>query len=47
MRAASDQLDCLQGEWLGRGTLGRERSAGLNDVSFKVHTWRTQDGNHL
>lgn len=31
MRAASDQLDCARGEWLGTVTLGRERSVGLND----------------
>lgn len=37
VRAASDLLDCVQGEWLGRVTLGWERSAGLNDVSFNVH----------
>lgn len=37
MRAASDQLDCVQGEWLGRATPGQERSVGLNDVSFNVH----------
>lgn len=47
MRAASDQLDCVQGEWLGTATLGQGRSAGLNDVRFCVHRSRTQDGNSL
>lgn len=47
MRAASDQLDCVQGEWLGTPTLVRGRSAGLNDVRFYVHRSRTQDGNSL
>lgn len=37
MKAISDQLACVQDEWLGRETLGRERSAGVNDVSFNVH----------
>lgn len=47
MRAASDQLDCVPGEWLGKATLGQARSAGLNDVRFCVHRSRTQDGNSL
>lgn len=37
MKAASDQLDYVLGEWLGRATLGQERSLGLNDVSCNVH----------
>ena len=37
MRAAPDQLDCVQSEWLGIATLGRQRSVGLNDVRFNVH----------
>lgn len=47
MKAASDQLDCVQGEWLERATLGWKRSAGLNDVRFYVHRSRTWDGNSL
>lgn len=47
MRAASDQLDCVLGEWLGKATLGQGRSVGLNDVRFCVHRSRTQDRNSL